>query len=138
MDMLGVNHGNKKQSKSRGKKDNFKVTYISSPMKVKTSASKFRAVVQELTGQDSNVADVIFMEEAATNTNNYNVINNNDNNGVHLHQNEESYLFHDASTTTTNWLKPDYTEFLLDSSRTSSMIEPSSLQYDFLNFDMMY
>ncbi|XP_057737276.1 uncharacterized protein LOC130954538 [Arachis stenosperma] len=135
MDMLGVNHGNKKQSKSRGKKDNFKVTYISSPMKVKTSASKFRAVVQELTGQDSNVADVIFMEEA-TNTTNCNVINN-DNNGVHhLHQNEESYLFHDASTTT-NWLKPDYTEFLLDSSRTSSMIEPSSLQYDFLNFDMI-
>ncbi|MED6111934.1 hypothetical protein PIB30_056915 [Stylosanthes scabra] len=136
MDMLGVsnNHGNsnKKQSSRRGKKDNFKVTYISSPMKVTTSASKFRAVVQELTGQDSNVADTIFMEEQANNT------TNNNNGRVNHHQkvidDDEAYAF---ASTTTNWLKPDYTEFLLDSSRASPiMIEP--LQHDLLNFDMMY
>ncbi|KAK7260729.1 hypothetical protein RIF29_27008 [Crotalaria pallida] len=46
---------NKRQSR-RDKKE-IKVTYISSPMKVKTSTSNFRALVQELTGQDSNVAD---------------------------------------------------------------------------------
>lgn len=30
--------------------------YISSPVKVKTSASRFRALVQELTGRDSDVS----------------------------------------------------------------------------------
>ncbi|KOM38724.1 sigma factor binding protein 1, chloroplastic-like [Vigna umbellata] len=30
-----------------------KVVYISNPMKIKTSASEFRALVQELTGQDA-------------------------------------------------------------------------------------
>ena len=34
----------------------IKVMYIASPMKVKTSASKFRDLVQELTGQDSDIA----------------------------------------------------------------------------------
>ncbi|XP_062213448.1 uncharacterized protein LOC133914345 [Phragmites australis] len=35
----------------------IKVVYISSPMKITASAEEFRAVVQELTGRDSNVAD---------------------------------------------------------------------------------
>ena len=34
----------------------IKVVYIAGPMKVKTSASKFRDLVQELTGQDSDTA----------------------------------------------------------------------------------
>ncbi|KAI3764220.1 hypothetical protein L2E82_14224 [Cichorium intybus] len=34
----------------------LKVVYISSPMKVKTSASRFRALVQELTGRDSDIS----------------------------------------------------------------------------------
>ncbi|WJX87287.1 hypothetical protein P8452_74589 [Trifolium repens] len=50
---------NKRISK-RDKKD-IKVTYISSPVKVKTNASNFRALVQELTGQDSNVAEITTM-----------------------------------------------------------------------------
>lgn len=37
-------------------KTGVKVVYISNPMKVKASASEFRAVVQELTGRDSDVA----------------------------------------------------------------------------------
>lgn len=47
----------KRESKRRppGKRG-VKVVYISSPMKVKTSASEFRATVQELTGRDSDVA----------------------------------------------------------------------------------
>ncbi|KAI4300885.1 hypothetical protein L6164_034212 [Bauhinia variegata] len=39
--------------RSKTKKNPIKVVYISNPMKVKTSASKFRALVQELTGQDA-------------------------------------------------------------------------------------
>uniref|UniRef100_A0ACD5XL03 Uncharacterized protein n=1 Tax=Avena sativa TaxID=4498 RepID=A0ACD5XL03_AVESA len=35
----------------------IKVVYISSPYKLTASAEEFRAVVQELTGRDSNVAD---------------------------------------------------------------------------------
>ncbi|BFG20505.1 hypothetical protein CerSpe_067790 [Prunus speciosa] len=55
MDVLGENHmksppKQRKRSRSKG----VKVVYISSPMKVKTSASKFRALVQELTGRDSD------------------------------------------------------------------------------------
>ncbi|KAL6125353.1 hypothetical protein ACLB2K_073412 [Fragaria x ananassa] len=55
MDVLGVNNRSPKQSKrsSRSSKG-VKVVYISSPMKVQTSASKFRALVQELTGRDSD------------------------------------------------------------------------------------
>lgn len=49
----------------RSKNDAVKVRYIASPMKVKTSASNFRALVQELTGQHSNVAETTssFMED---------------------------------------------------------------------------
>ncbi|XWS43045.1 hypothetical protein CRYUN_Cryun16bG0067300 [Craigia yunnanensis] len=49
-----------KRAKSRKKKNNnkpIKVVYISNPMKVKTSASEFRALVQELTGQDALLPD---------------------------------------------------------------------------------
>jgi len=40
-----------------GSNKGIKVVYISSPMKLTASAEEFRAVVQELTGRDSNVAD---------------------------------------------------------------------------------
>ncbi|XP_027353060.1 sigma factor binding protein 2, chloroplastic [Abrus precatorius] len=39
--------------KAKPKKKPIKVVYISNPMKIKTSASEFRALVQELTGQDA-------------------------------------------------------------------------------------
>ncbi|XWS57022.1 hypothetical protein CRYUN_Cryun09bG0136100 [Craigia yunnanensis] len=52
---------NKKHSKRRNCKKDIKVVYISSPMKVKICASQFRALVQELTGKDSD-ADVRFMD----------------------------------------------------------------------------
>ena len=48
----------KAAKKAKSKKKNnkpIKVVYISNPMKVKTSASKFRALVQELTGQDAEL-----------------------------------------------------------------------------------
>ncbi|KAG8372118.1 hypothetical protein BUALT_Bualt12G0033200 [Buddleja alternifolia] len=35
----------------------LKVVYIANPIKFKTSVSEFRALVQELTGQDSDVPD---------------------------------------------------------------------------------
>ncbi|OEL18354.1 hypothetical protein BAE44_0020627 [Dichanthelium oligosanthes] len=54
-------HGGKRGGGSRhaggGGGKGIKVVYISSPMKLTASAEEFRAVVQELTGRDSNVAD---------------------------------------------------------------------------------
>jgi hypothetical protein len=44
--------------KTKSKKNNpIKVVYISNPMKVKTSASQFKGLVQELTGQDAEFPD---------------------------------------------------------------------------------
>ena len=54
MDLLGVSTKGGKRSHTRRSKKAIKVVYISSPMKVKTSASEFRALVQELTGKDSD------------------------------------------------------------------------------------
>ncbi|KAJ8773980.1 hypothetical protein K2173_009411 [Erythroxylum novogranatense] len=42
------------KSKGKGGEKGIKVVYISSPMKVKASASEFRALVQQLTGKDSD------------------------------------------------------------------------------------
>lgn len=50
-------------NKTRRSRD-IKVVYISSPMKVKTSASEFRALVQELTGRHSDTSR--FMEMTST------------------------------------------------------------------------
>ncbi|XP_023518833.1 uncharacterized protein LOC111782231 [Cucurbita pepo subsp. pepo] len=47
----------KKTNQPNNKKKPIKVVYISNPMKVKTSASKFMALVQELTGQDADFPD---------------------------------------------------------------------------------
>ncbi|EYU42924.1 hypothetical protein MIMGU_mgv1a015864mg [Erythranthe guttata] len=54
----------KSQKKSVKRKNNnsLKVVYISSPMKVKTSASKFRSLVQQLTGKNSDISQ--YMEES--------------------------------------------------------------------------
>lgn len=55
--LLGV-HEKKatKQAKTKKAKP-VKVVYISNPMKVKTTASEFRALVQELTGRDAGMPD---------------------------------------------------------------------------------
>lgn len=56
MDVLGVQQMKIRKHDhhyKRCKKD-IKVVYISSPVKFKTCASKFRALVQELTGKDSD------------------------------------------------------------------------------------
>ncbi|XP_031285436.1 sigma factor binding protein 1, chloroplastic-like [Pistacia vera] len=57
MDVLGVHHQiiKSKKHKNKRSKKGIKVVYISSPMKVNTCASNFRALVQELTGKDSDV-----------------------------------------------------------------------------------
>ncbi|XP_061351160.1 uncharacterized protein LOC133296226 [Gastrolobium bilobum] len=117
--MLGVNHVMMKgKRQSKRKKKDIKVTYISSPVKVKTSASNFRATVQELTGQDSNVAEM-FVEA-------------NDTDGVvhkgSTHQWTEAYL--PEST----WLKPDYSEL-----HSRSLMEQlnGDLQFELLSYDML-
>jgi hypothetical protein len=53
-------HGARKggrQNGGGGGRKGIKVVYISSPMMLTASSEEFRAVVQELTGRDSNVAD---------------------------------------------------------------------------------
>ncbi|KAK9290800.1 hypothetical protein L1049_008978 [Liquidambar formosana] len=57
MDKLASVHQRKSTKHTKTKKRPVKVVYISNPMKVKTSASEFRALVQELTGQDSELPD---------------------------------------------------------------------------------
>ncbi|XP_059428007.1 sigma factor binding protein 1, chloroplastic-like [Corylus avellana] len=58
MDNNNQLHRRKPTKKTKSKKNNpIKVVYISNPMKVKTSASQFRALVQELTGQDAELPD---------------------------------------------------------------------------------
>lgn len=58
-----VHHQQKKSTKKPNKTKKtstskpVKVVYISNPMKVKTCASKFRALVQQLTGQDAEFPD---------------------------------------------------------------------------------
>ncbi|KAM7268408.1 hypothetical protein ACFE04_010574 [Oxalis oulophora] len=56
--LLGARRTNfKSQSKRHGsKKDDCKIVYISNPMKVNTCVSDFRAIVQKLTGKDSDVS----------------------------------------------------------------------------------
>ncbi|XP_021299970.1 uncharacterized protein LOC110428462 [Herrania umbratica] len=70
MDVHGARHmkPHKKHSKRSNSKKDIKVVYISSPMKVKTCASQFRALVQELTGKDSDVA-VQFMDNYGSSEN---------------------------------------------------------------------
>ncbi|GAU49871.1 hypothetical protein TSUD_366270 [Trifolium subterraneum] len=118
---------NKRISK-RDKKD-IKVTYISSPVKVKTNASNFRALVQELTGQDSNVAEITTMPLEEKDCVHHERVMNK---GASTHQQwkVDDHLSHQEDT----FLKADYSEFL---SR-QSFVEPLSehLQYDLLSFDM--
>lgn len=49
----------RKRDVHNSKKSNVKVVYISTPMKVKTSASRFRSLVQELTGRHSDIARIM-------------------------------------------------------------------------------
>lgn len=57
MEKLG---GSKQKSPkaAKAKKKPVKVVYISNPMRVEASASEFKGVVQELTGQDSDISDL--------------------------------------------------------------------------------
>ncbi|KAE8038430.1 hypothetical protein FH972_010941 [Carpinus fangiana] len=65
MDVLGANQMSSKKQPKRITKKPIKVVYISTPMKVKTSASKFRDLVQELTGRDSDTTQYVEVNGAA-------------------------------------------------------------------------
>ncbi|KAJ0098416.1 hypothetical protein Patl1_20913 [Pistacia atlantica] len=47
----------KARKNTKSNKKPIKIVHISNPMKVNTSASQFRALVQELTGQDAGSPD---------------------------------------------------------------------------------
>ncbi|PKU76387.1 sigma factor binding protein 1, chloroplastic-like [Dendrobium catenatum] len=49
----------KSDAKPSKKQKPLKVVYISNPIRVTTSADGFRGVVQELTGRDSDIADIL-------------------------------------------------------------------------------
>ena len=131
--MLGVNnnHGVMMKSKGRSKrvhKKDVKVTYISSPMKVKTSASNFRALVQELTGQASNVAEM-FVEADFYNYDG--VLDDGNQKGANIQQlsgTSETY-FHDST-----WFKS-----LDDHLHSGSFMEPlnEQLQCELFSFDII-
>uniref|UniRef100_A0A1D1YU55 Glutamate-1-semialdehyde 2,1-aminomutase n=1 Tax=Anthurium amnicola TaxID=1678845 RepID=A0A1D1YU55_9ARAE len=57
MDKRGVQQNSSKHTKAKKKKQ-IKVVYISNPMRFKTTASEFKGLVQQFTGQDSDVADL--------------------------------------------------------------------------------
>ncbi|KAF3328284.1 sigma factor binding protein 1 [Carex littledalei] len=57
MEKLNINLNSPKRTKT--KKKPLKVVYISNPVKLTATAAQFRAVVQELTGRDSNIADTM-------------------------------------------------------------------------------
>ncbi|CAK9133637.1 unnamed protein product [Ilex paraguariensis] len=59
MEIPPTTHQMKSKNKDKRKRESVKVVYISSPMKVKTCASKFRATVQELTGRNSDVSRIM-------------------------------------------------------------------------------
>lgn len=56
MDILPQMKTGSKSKRKRSADSLLKVVYISSPMKVKTSASRFRTLVQELTGRESDIS----------------------------------------------------------------------------------
>ncbi|KAI6696917.1 hypothetical protein NL676_017036 [Syzygium grande] len=56
-DLLCSMQKRKPTKRSKPKSKPIKVVYISNPMRVKTSASQFRALVQELTGRDAELPD---------------------------------------------------------------------------------
>ncbi|QCD95631.1 uncharacterized protein LOC114162197 [Vigna unguiculata] len=136
--MLGVKNNHvvmmKRKGKSkRGEKKDVKVTYISSPMKVKTSASNFRALVQELTGQFSNVAEMFVEADYCYNYDDDDgVLDDANQKGTNIQQwstgTSETYS-HESNT----WFKS------LDHHHSSSFMEPlnGQLQYEFLSFDMI-
>ncbi|KAL7169239.1 hypothetical protein ACSBR2_034310 [Camellia fascicularis] len=56
--LLSVHEKKPTKQTNRTKKKTIKVVYISNPMKVNTTASEFRALVQELTGQDAKYSEI--------------------------------------------------------------------------------
>ncbi|KAF5203372.1 hypothetical protein FRX31_007041 [Thalictrum thalictroides] len=90
-----------KQAKS-SKKKAVKVVYISNPMKVKTSASDFRALVQELTGQDSDIADASRYSEMDDDIDEGSVIRTNDEGSMMMgNDNNSNGAIKEETTTTT-------------------------------------
>lgn len=111
------------------KKEILKVTYISSPVKVKTSASNFRALVQELTGQDSNVAEITPMP-SLLGTTNYSAPQQQQWR-VQDHVPQYGYL-HDEATLLTH----DYSHEFLSRSTLLPLNNQHQLPYDLLSFPM--
>lgn len=132
--MLGVNNNHvmvKGKRQSKKSKKEIKVTYISSPVKVKTSASNFRALVQELTGKYSNVAEMFVGVNGGAHHHDHIGVHNGNSTQQYWGSNSgEAYYLPDESA----WMKPDYTDL-----RSSPSMEPldGHLQFDFLNFDMI-
>lgn len=76
--MITKNKKQRRRDDHNSKKSNVKVVYISTPMKVKTSASRFRSLVQELTGRDSDIERIMENNGSITEFEDIHHVHNND------------------------------------------------------------
>lgn len=63
-----ASNSNKIRSRKSSSSKDIKVVYISNPMKVNTSASEFRALVQQLTGRHSDTARLMEITDNSSST----------------------------------------------------------------------
>lgn len=127
-----VMDGNKK-TKRNEKSDSLKVVYISTPMKVKTSASRFRSLVQELTGRHSDVSR--YMEANGADAD-FHEIARDDDRGL-TKSNSSMRTCGESPTTTSSdsFLEPIDSVFSSQMDNQFGGFLPSSLLYDSRQFD---
>ncbi|KAF5952495.1 hypothetical protein HYC85_010439 [Camellia sinensis] len=130
----------RKSSKRKSSEISVKVVHISSPVKVKTSASKFRALVQELTGRDSDVSR--FVEE--TNSHHQNILHRgrrSEEGRLMKSPNDQllapTYQSNDSPTTTSFASDSDsffYDDLLITTSHANAHVEESLMGLGMGNF----
>ncbi|KAJ3669184.1 hypothetical protein LUZ60_011134 [Juncus effusus] len=87
MEIDPKNRNEDTKTNKKKKKKAVKVVYIANPLKVKASATEFRALVQELTGRDSDPSKYIAVEDtknqiAVEETENHTAIEDTENQAI--------------------------------------------------------
>ncbi|KAL1552942.1 sigma factor binding protein 2, chloroplastic-like [Salvia divinorum] len=135
----------KKTCKGKTKKsDPLKVVYISSPMKVKTSASRFRSLVQELTGKNSDVSQYMDDNPAYLAKDFYHEIDCDDQ-SLGKETSDDRYQTHSCVSTEDNPTSSDSFQGPTDASAFTSQMMSEQLQgafssdsfYDPLQLDVL-
>ncbi|PSS24306.1 Sigma factor binding protein [Actinidia chinensis var. chinensis] len=109
--------------KSKRKRESVKVVYISSPVKVKTSASRFRSLVQELTGRDSDMSR--FVETNGGDYNSQQPIVDTEFKSINSRVTE-------SSTSSDSWFEPSFDDLLMSSQLQGSFLGmfPPNLSFE--------